>query len=180
MARRTKYDTHVEPRLEEIAAWCRDGYTDEDISKLLGVSHTMFKEYKKTKPSLLTALKRNKAIADIRVEESLYEKATKRTIVKQVPMKLKRTYIEDGYVLTEEYIEVTEIEEEIPPDTTAMIFWLKNRKPEEWRDSRNIEHTGKDGGAIQTETKMNLSNLSDKELEALETIISKSTESGSD
>lgn len=159
MARRTKYDTHVEPRLEEVSAWCRDGYIDEEIAKMLGVAYSTFKEYKKSKPALSDALKRNKAIADIRVEESLYEKATKRTIVKQVPLKLKRTYIEDGYVLTEEYVEVTEIEEEIPPDTTAMIFWLKNRKPNEWRDKRDIEHSGEITNNVNA-----LNNLSEDEL----------------
>lgn len=162
MARQTKYDTHVQPRLEEVAAWCRDGYTDEDISKLLGVAYSTFREYVKAKPALSAALKRNKAIADIRVEESLYEKATKRTIVKQVPLKLKRTYIEDGYVLTEEYVEVTEIEEEIPPDTTAMIFWLKNRKPNEWRDKRDIEHSGEITNNVNA-----LNNLSEDELRKL-------------
>lgn len=162
MTRKTKYDTHVEPRLEEIEAWCRDGLIDEDIAKLLGVAYSTFKEYKKSKSALSDALKRNKSIADIRVEESLYEKATKRTIVKQVPMKLKRTYIEDGYVLTEEYIETVEVEEEIPPDTTAMIFWLKNRKPSEWRDKRDVEHSGE-----MTTNVNNMNNLSEEELRKL-------------
>ncbi|MEB7723398.1 transposase [Mammaliicoccus fleurettii] len=162
MARRTKYDTHVQPRLEEIEAWCRDGLIDEDISKLLGVAYSTFKEYKKNKPALLDALKRNKAIADIRVEESLYNKATSKTIKKMVPIKLKRTYVEDGYVLAEEYIEMVEVEEEIPPDTTAMIFWLKNRKPTEWRDKRDVEHSGE-----MTTNVNNMNNLSEEELRKL-------------
>lgn len=75
---------------------------------------------------------------------------------------MKRTYIEDGYVLTEEYVEVTEIEEEIPPDTTAMIFWLKNRKPNEWRDKRDIEHSGEITNNVNA-----LNNLSEDELRKL-------------
>ncbi|HAL08925.1 MAG TPA: transposase [Staphylococcus sp.] len=162
MARRTKYDTHVKPRLEEIEAWCRDGYTDEQISKLLGVAYSTFKEYKKNKSALLDALKRNKSIADIRVEESLYDKATSKTIKKMVPIKLKRTYVEGGFVLAEEYIEMVEVEEEIPPDTTAMIFWLKNRKPAEWRDKRDVEHSGE-----MTTNVNNMNNLSEEELRKL-------------
>ena len=40
---------------------------------------------------------------------------------------------------------------EVAGDTTAQIFWLKNRKPAEWRDKQNIEHTGKDGEALKVE-----------------------------
>jgi hypothetical protein len=43
---------------------------------------------------------------------------------------------------------------ELPPDTTAMIFWLKNRKRDQWRDRVDNEHTGKDGGPIETVTKV--------------------------
>ena len=39
--------------------------------------------------------------------------------------------------------------EHVPPDTTAAIFWLKNRRPEEWRDRHNHEISGKNGGAIE-------------------------------
>lgn len=28
--------------------------------------------------------------------------------------------------------------EHFPPDTTAMIFWLKNRQPDKWRDKRDV------------------------------------------
>ncbi|MCG1009236.1 transposase [Salinicoccus sp. ID82-1] len=162
MARRTKYDTHVAPRLLEIEAWCRDGYTDEDISKLLGVAYSTFKEYKKTKSDLSAALKKSKAIADITVENSLFDKATSKIIMKQVPIKLKRSYIKDGYVLTEEYVEVVEVEEEIPPDTTAMIFWLKNRDPIKWRDKRDVEHSGE-----MTQNVNNMSNLTEEQLRKL-------------
>ena len=40
---------------------------------------------------------------------------------------------------------------EVAADTTAQIFWLKNRKPAEWRDKQNVEHTGKDGEALKVE-----------------------------
>lgn len=159
MTRKTKYHTHVEPRLIEVGAWCRDGYTDEGIAQMLGVAYSTFREYMKKHPALSAALKENKAVADINVENALYEKATRTTIKKMVPMKLKRTYVENGYVLSEEYVKVTEVEEEIPPDTTAMIFWLKNRKPAEWRDKRDVEHSGE-----MTQNINNMTNLTEEEL----------------
>ena len=44
----------------------------------------------------------------------------------------------------------TPIRKFYPPDTTAAIFWLKNRKSQEWRDIKAVELSGKDGGAIET------------------------------
>jgi hypothetical protein len=32
--------------------------------------------------------------------------------------------------------------EHMPPDTVACIFWLKNRRREEWRDKQEVEHSG--------------------------------------
>jgi hypothetical protein len=43
-----------------------------------------------------------------------------------------------------------------PPDPTSMIFWLKNRQPQDWRDKQEHEHTGPGGGAIETKTTMTL------------------------
>lgn len=39
-------------------------------------------------------------------------------------------------------IEVKRVTKEVAPDVTAQIFWLKNRKPVEWRDKRQLEHSG--------------------------------------
>ena len=57
-------------------------------------------------------------------------------------------------------IAMTPIRKVYPPDTTAAIFWLKNRKPEEWRDKQAVEHSGPNGGPIETRS------LSDEALKA--------------
>ena len=45
--------------------------------------------------------------------------------------------------LTEDGMRVTKvITKQQAPDTTAQIFWLKNRKPDEWRDKKETEVSG--------------------------------------
>ncbi len=146
MPRPDKYLTHVEPRLLEIEAWARDGTIDSDISKKLGVAYSTFKTYRHKYPALVAALKRGKDVVDIEVENTLYKRAM-------------------GY----EYDEVTKervlnpktgkydlcvtkiVRKQVVPDVTAQIFWLKNRRPDNWRDIKAQEITGKDGGPVQVE-----------------------------
>ena len=134
--RRSYWETRIEPRLEEIAAWCRDGHTDIEMCKALGISVSVFCKYKREKEQLVQALKVNKAIADLTVENSLYKRANgyryKETVkeIKTGP---------DGEVI---FKHAKEIEKEALPDTTAQIFWLKNRKQKEWRDKQEMELSG--------------------------------------
>lgn len=129
--RKSAYITKVEPRLEEIKAWARDGYTEHDMCKALGVSVPSFIKYKKEQVNLFNALKVNKAIADQTVENSLYMRANGYETQEE-----KITTNPDG----SKKIEITK--KKVAPDTTACIFWLKNRKPKEWRDKQEIEHSG--------------------------------------
>ena len=126
--RKNVYATKIKPRLLEIAAWARDGLIEKDMCKLLGVSVSTFSKHKAENPELMEALKTNKAIADINVENSLYKRA--------IGYKYKETTREirtgkDGKVLSKY---VKEIEKEALPDTTAQIFFLKNRMVGKWRD----------------------------------------------
>src|SRR5690606_41175172 len=66
--RKSKYHTHVEPRLKEIEAWARDGLTDEQIAKNLGVAYSTFRKYKDEYPAFSAALKKGKEVVDIEVE----------------------------------------------------------------------------------------------------------------
>lgn len=125
--RTTKYDTHVLPKLTLIEAWARDGDIDETIALKLGIAYSTFKEYKKNYPALSDTLKKGKEVVDIEVENALLKRA------------LGYEYIET----TEEFGEITRrVTKQVAPDTTAQIFWLKNRKPAEWRDKQEIETNG--------------------------------------
>ena len=113
------------------------------------------------------------------MENALYKKGTGYTVRVKKPFKLKIVeYNEDGRKVKErEKIEYAEYDEYFPPDVTAQIFWLKNRKPDEWRDRREtpqVEEQYEDDGFVTalTETakqvfgQAGVEIISDKEREA--------------
>ncbi|WP_245599935.1 transposase [Paenibacillus harenae] len=159
-----KYETHVKPKLLLIEAWARDGLTDEDIAKNLDVGVSTFHAYKKDHPELVESLKRSKDEADIKVENALYKRALgyEYEEVTQEPLYNPIT----GEPILDESgdpkIAVTKIVRKmVNPDTTAQIFWLKNRRPAAWRDKQDIEHSG------QMTNNINMTGLSTEELRAL-------------
>lgn len=134
-----KWEKWTEPNnLLILGAWARDGLTDEDIAHNIGISRSTLKEWKKKIPAISATLNTNKAIADIRVENALFKKAIGCTVKEKVISKIKNP---DGTVTETERT----VERELPPDTTAGIFWLKNRKPKDWRDKQEVELSGNVG-----------------------------------
>jgi hypothetical protein len=139
-----KYDTHVKPKMTLIEAWARDGLTDDQIAHNLGVNRTTFIDYKKKYPDLSDALKRGKEVVDAEVESALLKKAMGYNVMVQKTFKVKEVSYDDKGRRHEKEKLVTGLDEiHIPADTTAQIFWLKNRKPNEWRDKKDIEMSGK-------------------------------------
>jgi hypothetical protein len=63
------------------------------------------------------------------------------------------------------------VREHVAPDVTAQIFWLKNRQPDRWREKQQMEHTGKDGGPIQTKTELDFGDLEPNERDAIRAIL---------
>lgn len=156
---KSKWESHVKDRLIEVEGWARDGLTDEQIAKNLGVAYSTLREYREKYSALSAALKRGKEVVDREVENALLKKAIggKEKLLK--PMKLKQVFYSDEGKKIKEYEEIVMVEEEvlIMPDTTAQIFWLKNRKSDIWRDKTSLEHSGK----IKTEVQ----NLTEEELD---------------
>jgi hypothetical protein len=148
MAPQNKYLTHVLPKMELIKAWARRGAIEEDIARNLNVGVSTFSMYKNKYPELKEALEQEKDVADLKVESALFKRAVGYTYTET-----KEKVCDDGSV------ERTTTVKEVVPDTTAQIFWLKNRRPDLWRDKQDIEHSG---GIIQR-----YSELSDEELEEL-------------
>lgn len=106
-----------------LEGWARDGLTDEQIAKNIGINRTTLYDWKKKEVNIADALKKGKEIVDFEVENALLKKALGYTITLN-----KQKVTKDGDV-----IDITE-EVHVPPDTTAQIFWLKNRKPNNWKD----------------------------------------------
>lgn len=123
MAKR-KYEYWLTPEgLIKLEGWARDGLTDEQIAKNVGINRDTLYRWKKAHSDISDALKRGKEVIDRQVENALLTRA------------LGYTYDE---VTFEGGVEVKRVRKQVVPDTTAQIFWLKNRKPEEWRDKREI------------------------------------------
>lgn len=102
----------------------------------MGVSYSTLCEWKDHRfPEILEALKKGKAPVDIEVENALFKRATGYTVRVQKPVKVKtKRQLKDKGTIEEEHIELVEEEIYIAPDTTAQIYWLKNRRPDKWRD----------------------------------------------
>ena len=124
-----------EEGLLRIAGWARDGCTDEEIAKNVGVAYSTLRVWRDKYPALSAALKCARDVADRKVENKLFERAQGYTIKIKKTFKVKKEhYDEQGRKIVCEELQVGEDEVHIPADVTAQIFWLKNRKPDEWRD----------------------------------------------
>ena len=88
-----------------IAGWARDGLTEEQIARNMGIRRQTLNTWKNNHSVIKDTLKRNKEVADYAVENALFKKA-------------------------------------LSGDTTAMIFWLKNRRSKQWRDKHDVSVDG--------------------------------------
>lgn len=134
MAKGKYHDWISEEGLLLIEGWARDGLTDEQIAEKMGIGTTTLYRWKKEFREIRETLKRGKEVVDRQVENALLKAAL-------------------GFEYEEEMVtnkgDVVKIKKYEKPNTTAIIFWLKNRKPQVWRDKQQVEHTGKEDGPIQ-------------------------------
>ena len=133
VGRPTKYRVAMAQQAYHLALL---GATDADIARALDVSIDTVGDWKHRHPTFLRALKAGKEAADGRVAKSLYHRAIgyEHEAVKIVAD--AKTGSEHSVPYIERY----------PPDTVAAIFWLKNRRPDLWRDKQNVEHSGQIAG----------------------------------
>ncbi len=134
-----KYQKWLEPEsLILLEGWARDGLTDEQIAHNMGINRRTLVDWKNKYPPISHTLKKGKEVVDTEVENALLQKALGITKTVQKPIKLKEVLYDNGKRISEkEHIAYAEEEVFIPPDTTAQIFWLKNRRPDKWRDKIN-------------------------------------------
>ena len=118
-----------------LEGWARDGLTDEQIAHNIGISTGTLYAWKNDHPEISEAIKKGKAPVDLEVENALLKKALGFTVTVKKPIKLKtKKQLKDKGTIEEERIEYADEEIYIPPETAAQIFWLKNRRPDKWRD----------------------------------------------
>lgn len=106
-----------------LTAWARDGLTDEQLSKNIGITTSTLYVWKAKFEEFSEALKKGKEIVDIEVENALLKRA------KGYSYTEKRVKVENDRIT-----EMVTVIKEVPPDVGAAAMWLKNRKPEAWRD----------------------------------------------
>jgi hypothetical protein len=125
---------------EQVEKLCRLGYTDKDLARFFKVSINTIDNWKTRYPDFFLALLKGKQEADANVAEALYRNAIGCDYYENQPVKLKRKIFDDtGKVIrTEEYVEVIHLKKHSKPDTTSQIFHLKNRRPDLWRDSKQV------------------------------------------
>ena len=134
--RNTTYkDWITEDGLTKLEGMARDGLINEQIAHNIGINPSTLYEWQKKYPEIAKALKQGKEVIDRQVENALLKRALgyEYEEVKQIIEK-------DAKGKDKKKIEKTV--RQIAPDTTAQIFWLKNRKPAEWRDKQELEHSG--------------------------------------
>jgi DNA-binding XRE family transcriptional regulator len=114
-----------------LEGWARDGLTDEQIAKNIGIAPKTLYDWKNKYSELCKTLKNSKAIVDLEVENALLKRA-KGYLFDEVKEEYETS--EQGSKL----IKRTVITKEVVGDTTAQIFWLKNRRPERWQNSDKV------------------------------------------
>jgi hypothetical protein len=139
MAKTGRPSSFREEYSEQAFKLCLLGATDKQLADFFEVSEQTLNAWKKARPEFLESLKRGKDQADATVAQSLYRRAL------GYSHDAVKIFNDQGKPL------VVPHTEHYPPDTTACIFWLKNRQKDKWSDKQDHEVTGKDGGPIQTE-----------------------------
>lgn len=144
-----KYDRWLtEEGLLKITGWARDGLIDKQIAHNMGVSYTSLKDWKNRFPAIAEALRKGKEVVDREVENALFKSAIGYTQTIRKPVKVRDVEydLETGRKVREiERWVAVEEEIHVPPQVTAQIFWLKNRKPDQWREKNDLTLTPSNG-----------------------------------
>lgn len=138
--------------LDRVRRLKADGLTNNEIAKSLGIGTTTFKTWKRENPIIEEKIQEGKMQTVEVLENKLYKKAMGMTIKEK---RMYKTTDENGREVSRQ--EITE--KELAPDTTSIIFALKNRAPDMWNDRKQVEHSGTMNNNIS-----NFTNVSDETL----------------
>lgn len=146
-----KYD----PNLYDTLVWSLavKGFTNEEIAEALGISERTFLRWRGKYESFNNRFIEGRNIATAKVEEALYKRAVGYTVTEEETV-IK--FDNDGNRLP---VNVKSKKRHIAPDTSSMIFWLKNRDSVNWKDRVEVEETGGDGLAESLLTQVRMMNI---------------------
>lgn len=113
------------------------GATEEEIATAFGVSRRTITNWEKQYPLFRQAILDGRIAADSEVAQGLFQRAIGAEWVEEQAIKVKTVEYDNGKRVREvEDVKVVEVTRRAPTDTTAAIFWLKNRRPKDWRDKQ--------------------------------------------
>lgn len=125
----------TEDGLKKIQSWVRDGLSDVQVAKNMGISKTTFYDWMNKYPAMSDSVKKGKQPVDFEVENALLKRALGYEVEET------NTFITINSK-GEKVQKVNKTKKHIAPDATAAIFWLKNRRPDKWRKT-NPAYEGK-------------------------------------
>jgi len=159
-----------------------EGFTDVKFCELIDISRDSLVRWRREYPEFGKAVQEGKDEFDTGdIEKSLkkrakgynYTEVTRRAVKEENPQIDPKTEKEKiKYVITKK------VSKHIPSETTAGIFWLKNRRRDRWKDIKAVEASGPDGGPIPIDLKPILKDLSIDELRILKDIATKAATAG--
>lgn len=127
-----KYEYWLTPEgLLKLEGWARDGLTDEQIAENMGINKATLYRWKEKYCDICDTLKRGKEVVNFQVENALLKRA----------LGYEYEEVSEKYesgTLTEKKV----TKKQVVPDTTAQIFWLKNRRPDKWKDKQDVQVSG--------------------------------------
>lgn len=127
-----KYEQWLTPEgLLKLEGWARDGLTDEQIAENMGINKATLYRWKEKYCDICDTLKRGKEVVNFQVENALLKRA----------LGYEYEEVSEKYesgTLTEKKV----TKKQVVPDTTAQIFWLKNRRPDKWKDKQDVQVSG--------------------------------------
>lgn len=124
---RGKYKEWLTPeKLTLLRGWAKDGLSDEQVAKNIGINRTTLYDWKKKYSDISDALKKGKEVADYEIENAMYKSAIGYFVEEE------KTYVTVVDGVPTKRLEKTK--KWIAPNTAAQIFWLKNRRPDKWRE----------------------------------------------
>jgi hypothetical protein len=115
---------------------CLLGATDYELADFFEVSTRTIYRWKNTHEEFCQAVKVGKEKSDDRVERALFNRAV------GYSFESEKVFQFQGAIIRADTVE------HVPPDPGAAMNWLKNRKPDVWRDKIVQEHTGADGSPL--------------------------------
>lgn len=130
--------------LLRLESWARDGLSDEQIANNIGIVTSTYYEWLRRFPAISEAIKKGKGPVDMEVENALLKRALGYDY-EEVTHALRR----DPKTGEQELMVVKIVKKHMPPDTLAQIYWLKNRKPEQWRDKPADADSKDDGKTVR-------------------------------